>query len=180
MVSHQPCTVTVLGALSIRRPRSDPGHVRLKEAILNDHNKVGAPGRVQTDGCLGMDRRPAMLTEAVSSVLQLLFVVVMINHYVGSGPRLWLSSSLGQWHGMSFWGGSTTSAIHQGQSPSNTGDSKKPDRPWSRREGRRVVPFSPRPFLAEAVAGSPSARLGEAPSKTTTSRHTLSQHLMWA
>eukprot|EP00434_Breviolum_minutum_P015102 symbB.v1.2.013315.t1/scaffold938.1/size150240/8 len=34
---------------------------RLKEAILNDHNK------------------------AVSSVLQLLFVVVMINHYVGCG-----------------------------------------------------------------------------------------------
>ena len=35
--------------------------IRLKEAILNDHNK------------------------AVSSVLQLLFVVVMINHYVGCG-----------------------------------------------------------------------------------------------
>ncbi|CAL1131827.1 unnamed protein product [Cladocopium goreaui] len=35
--------------------------IRLKEAILNDHNK------------------------AVSSVLQLLFVVIMINHYVGCG-----------------------------------------------------------------------------------------------
>ncbi|CAK9028362.1 Potassium voltage-gated channel unc-103 (Ether-a-go-go-related gene potassium channel homolog) (ERG homolog) (Eag-related protein homolog) (Ether-a-go-go-related protein homolog) (Uncoordinated protein 103) [Durusdinium trenchii] len=51
----------VLRLLRIFKVADRSSIVRLKEAILNDHNK------------------------AVSSVLQLLFVVVMINHYVGCG-----------------------------------------------------------------------------------------------
>ena len=59
--------------------------VRLKEAVLNDHNKAGCE---TSSSLLGGEvvKTSLDICKAVSSVLQLLFVVVMINHYVGLGP----------------------------------------------------------------------------------------------